>query len=213
MQWGVVMNVVMLIAVILTIAYIMQLKRKKMEYIVDQPILRAEPDKLCDEIISVRKITADADENDASAYHQPTRVKQQSKIHKKPTSTILLLLMAKENQQFVGYELLQTMLAHGLRCGEGQLFHKHDQASGQGNIVFSLAAMTESGRFDLQNIGDFAVKGLCVFMYKTSDQQHNAICFNQMLASVKQLSEQLNADVLDDKRNKLTAEHLLQYSM
>jgi cell division protein ZipA len=60
-------------------------------------------------------------------------------------STVMMFLSAKENRQFAGYELLQTVLASGLRFGEGQLFHRHQFSNGQGPVMCSLAAATASG--------------------------------------------------------------------
>ena len=136
-----------------------------------------------------------------------TEVKQQ----KKPVaSTVMMLLLAKENRNFAGYDLLQTVLASGLRFGEGNLFHRH-QANGQGPILCSLAAATATGVFDLQNIGAFSVRGLCIFMNVSNDDVINAECFTMMLETGKQLSEGLNAYLLDDQKKPLNAERMARY--
>ena len=85
-------------------------------------------------------------------------------VKEKPTSTVMLLVSAKENREFAGYDLLQTILGAGLRFGEGQLFHRHQTTQGQGPVLCSLAAATKTGVFDMQNIGAFRVRGLCLFM-------------------------------------------------
>ena len=83
--------------------------------------------------------------------------------------TLMMFLLAKEKRQFAGYELLQTVLASGLRFGEGNLFHRHQFPNGQGPVLCSLAAATPSGTFDLQNIGAFSIRGLCLFMYTSKN--------------------------------------------
>ena len=84
-------------------------------------------------------------------------------------STVMMFLSAKENRQLAGYELWQTVLAAGFRFGEGQLFHRHQLSNGQGPVMCSLAAATPQGVFDLQNIGAFFVRGLCLFMYASGN--------------------------------------------
>ncbi|RUR09525.1 cell division protein ZipA C-terminal FtsZ-binding domain-containing protein [Legionella sp. km772] len=135
-------------------------------------------------------------------------VKQQAKP---AAATIMMFLLAKENRNFVGYELLQTVLASGLRYGEGHLFHRHQSSNGQGPIQCSLAAATATGVFDLQNIGAFSVRGLCLFMQVSKDPHVNAERFSVMLETAKQLSEGLNAHLLDEQRKPLNEERIAQY--
>lgn len=135
-------------------------------------------------------------------------VKQQAKP---AVSTVMFFLLAKENRHFVGYELLQTVLASGLRYGEGNLFHRHQESNGQGSVQCSLAAATATGVFDLQNIGAFSVRGLCLFMQVSHDADVNAERFAVLLETGKQLSEGLNAYLLDEQRKPLNAERIAQY--
>lgn len=126
-------------------------------------------------------------------------------------SSVMFFLLAKENRQFAGYELLQTVLASGLRFGEGQLFHRHQFANGQGPVLCSLAAATASGVFDLQNIGAFSVRGLCLFMQASNNPSIDAERFSIMVETAKQLSEGLDAHLLDDQRKPLTEERIARY--
>ncbi|MFI4962725.1 MAG: cell division protein ZipA C-terminal FtsZ-binding domain-containing protein [Legionellales bacterium] len=129
---------------------------------------------------------------------------------KKPLS-LMLFLVAKEKRQFAGYELLQTVLASGLRFGEGNLFYRHQFPNGQGPVLCGLAAATPTGVFDLQNIGAFSVRGLCLFMHASHNPSIDAERFSLMLETAKQLQEGLDATLLDDQRNLLTEEGLSSY--
>jgi cell division protein ZipA len=126
-------------------------------------------------------------------------------------SMIMMFLLAKDNRQFAGYELLQTLLAVGLRFGEGQLFHRHQFLNGQGPVLCSLAAATASGIFDLQNIGAFSVRGLCLFMQASKNPNIDAERFSIMLETGRQLSEGLDAHLLDDQRKPLTTDRIERY--
>lgn len=126
-------------------------------------------------------------------------------------STLVMFLLARENRQFAGYELLQTVLATGLRFGEGHLFHRHQFSSGQGPVLCSLAAATASGVFDLQNIGAFSVRGLCLYMHASKNPGIDMERFSVMLETARQLSEGLDAYLLDDQRQPLTEARIARY--
>ena len=128
-----------------------------------------------------------------------------------PISSLMMFLLAKENRQLAGYELLQTVLAAGLRFGEGHLFHRHQSPNGQGPVLCSLAAATASGIFDMQNIGAFSVHGLCLFMQASGNPTIDAERFAIMLDTEKQLSDGLDTYLLDDKRQPLSDESIQHY--
>ena len=127
------------------------------------------------------------------------------------TTSLMMFLLAKENRQLAGYELLQTVLAAGLRFGEGHLFHRHQSPNGQGPVLCSLAAATASGVFDMQNIGAFSVHGLCLFMQTSGNSTIDAERFAIMLDTAKQLSEGLDTYLLDDQRQPLSDASIERY--
>ena len=126
-------------------------------------------------------------------------------------SSVMMFLLAKEERFLAGYELLQTVLAAGLRFGEGHLFHRHQFPNGQGPVLCSLAAATASGVFDLQNIGAFSVRGLCLFMQASGNSTIDAERFEIMLDTAKQLSEGLDAYLLDEQQKPLTDSSIQRY--
>ena len=138
-----------------------------------------------------------------------SRVESAAKID--TSFTLMMFLLAKENRQFAGYELLQTVLAAGLRFGEGHLFHRHQFINGQGPVLCSLAAATSTGVFDLQNIGAFSVRGLCLYMHSSRNPGIDIERFAVMLETAKQLSEGLDAYLLDDQRKPLTEDRIARY--
>ncbi len=131
--------------------------------------------------------------------------------NKEQVPSLMMFLLAKENRQLAGYELLQTVLASGLRFGEGQLFHRHQSPNGQGPVLCSLAAATPTGVFDLQNIGAFSVHGLCLFMRASGNPTIDGERFAIMLDTAKQLSEGLDTFLLDDQRQPLSDKSIDRY--
>lgn len=136
---------------------------------------------------------------------------EQEPVEEATGPTLMMFLLAKESRQFAGYELLQTVLAAGLRFGDNGLFHRHQFTNGDGPIICSLAAATATGIFDLQNIGAFTVRGLCLYMQATNNPKVDAQRFATMLDTAKQLSEGLDAHLLDEQRRPLTEERIARY--
>ncbi|MDP3562713.1 MAG: cell division protein ZipA C-terminal FtsZ-binding domain-containing protein [Legionellaceae bacterium] len=124
---------------------------------------------------------------------------------------VMMFLLAKANRQLAGYELLQAVLAAGLRFGEGNLFHRHQYSNGQGTVMCSLAAATDKGVFDLQNIGAFTVRGLCLYMHASGSPGIDEERFDIMLDTAKTLSEDLDTHLLDDRRQPLSDVSIRRY--
>ncbi len=133
-----------------------------------------------------------------------------------PPEIIILHVFAKAGQQFVGYELLQAILACGFRFGEMDIFHRHQQPNGRGNVLFSLASATEPGAFDMNAMGGYTCIGLTLFMHPAHVKQAIAV-FDLMLNTANQLADDLDGIVVDDARQLLQADtiaqirHSLQY--
>ena len=236
-NWSLVLNVLLLIGVIIAISRMMKTRREKLSLASYQPSIGKPDSKHGDEIIAVRKVNLEPVSeqptilptiqpairpHNQTATQPPIRqpafgpvsapaVEKTPATDSEPTSSVMIFLLAKDNRQLAGYELLQTVLAAGLRFGEGHLFHRHQSANGQGPVLCSLAAATPSGVFDLQNIGAFSVHGLCIFMQASGNPTIDGDRFAIMLETAKQLSEGLNTHLLDDKRQPLTEASIQRY--
>ena len=218
-SWSLIFNVLLLSTVVVTLLRRLRHRRKmtpstEISHEHRQPSVGIRDE--CDDIIAVRKIervdsilnaTQDseldllghaADERDA--FFNGTPKEHVSLPHTHEPASLVIFLCAKNNRQFFGYELLQTLLASGLRFGEGGLFHRHQHENGQGTVLCSLATATSTGVFDLENIGAFSVHGLCLFMHVSGNVTIDEERFTIMLETAKQLTEDLDALLLDDER-------------
>ncbi len=210
MNWSLILNVLLLIGVVFALFRMVHTKHREKNtrrmYRVDSPKMDMQPQ---DDIIAVRRLSPEAvyvgevpspsvapvleDDNNAQSSDEAKKTSDSR-------GSLMMFLLAKDNRQLAGYELFQTMLAAGLRFGDGQLFHRHQFSNGQGPILCSLAAATESGVFDLQNMGTFSVRGLCLFMESSANAGIDAERLTMMLDTAKQLSESLDTHLLDDER-------------
>jgi cell division protein ZipA len=115
----------------------------------------------------------------------------------------VLYVMAKQKASFAGYELLQVLLAVGLRFGQMNIFHYYRQSDIQEEALFSLVSATEPGTFDIRNMGGFSCVGLTLFMKKTGDAQEDQTRFNLMLQTANHLAEDLDGILLNARKEPL----------
>ncbi|MDF1684676.1 MAG: cell division protein ZipA C-terminal FtsZ-binding domain-containing protein [Legionellaceae bacterium] len=215
-NWSVMLNVFLLAGVVFAIVRMIQMKRRASA---PRP-RRFEPaltpgatPEFSDDIIAVRKIESEPVAQPEFVSEITAEIQPIENIQEKSKSPTLLVvfLLAKEQRKLMGYELLQTILATGLRFGEGQLFHRHQFANGQGPVICSLATATADGTFDLQNMGAFSVHGLCMFMETSDNANIDLERFSIMMDTAKQLSEGLDTHLLDDERNPWSEASLARY--
>ena len=126
----------------------------------------------------------------------------QSPDNTEPAVFILSVVMP-ENHQMSGAVLLPCLLTLGLKFGEMNIFHRHQDNAGNGAVTFSLANMLNPGSFELETMETFVTQGVTLFMTLPNAGDSFA-AFEQMLLAAKQLANEFNAQVLDDKRNVMT---------
>lgn len=217
-NWSVMLNVLLLAGVIIAIGRMIKSKRDDVRVTYSQPSVGLQQDDAqFDDIIAVRKVNHDASMDAPTISSLPRAAPEVTVSRTKPDkkevspSSVMMFLLAKDDRQLAGYELLQTLLSVGLRFGEGHLFHRHQNANGQGPVLCSVAAATPTGMFDLQNIGAFSVRGLCLFMEASGSAAIDEERFSILLDTARQLSEDLDTHLLDDQRQPLTRASLRRY--
>lgn len=147
---------------------------------------------------SMPKITID----DINKNTKQTTVKE----NEKPTldaQVIILSVVMPESHQMSGAALLPSLLTLGMKYGEMNIFHRHQDNAGNGPVTFSLANMLNPGSFELDTMETFVTQGVSLFMTLPNAGDPFA-AFEQMLLAAKQLAEEFNAQILDDKRNVMT---------
>lgn len=123
---------------------------------------------------------------------------------------VVMHLVASPDRPYRGYELLQLLLALGLRFGKWNIFHRHEATSGRGSILFSLASSSEPGTFNLADISHFSSTGLTLFM-RTQDIADKAGALRIMLHTADQITTELGGTVCDEQRRPLTREKVAQW--
>ncbi|WOH37886.1 cell division protein ZipA [Thalassotalea fonticola] len=116
---------------------------------------------------------------------------------------LALSVVVNENQLISGAALLPNFLTLGLKFGEMNIFHRHQDNAGNGKITFSVANMVNPGTFDLDNMESFATKGITLFMTLPNAGDPVKV-FKQMLSAAKQVANEFGGQVLDGQRSVMT---------
>ena len=146
----------------------------------------------------------------------PAPSKQESVVAKRTKMTIepevlIISVVMPESQQMSGAALLPTLLTLGMKYGDMNIFHRHEDNAGNGKVTFSLANIMNPGTFDLDNMESFSTQGISLFM-TLPNVGDASVVFNQMLNAAKQLALEFNGQLLDDKRSVMTKQTEQHYT-
>ncbi|SET12282.1 cell division protein ZipA [Thalassotalea agarivorans] len=126
--------------------------------------------------------------------------------HEKPAvdpEVLVVSVVMPEGLVMQGAALLPSLLTLGMKYGDMSIFHRHQDNAGNGKVTFSLANMMNPGTFNLDNMENFATQGVSLFMTLPNAGDPFEV-FEQMLHAAKQLAQEFNGQLLDDKRSVLT---------
>jgi len=138
-----------------------------------------------------------------SAIDSASKVEKQKKLEPLEPEVLVISIVMPEGQVISGAELLPTLLTLGLRYGDMDIFHRHQDSAGNGKVTFSLANIMNPGTFDLDALESFTTCGLTFFM--TLPNAGDAFeVFEHMIGAAKQISVEFGAQLLDDKRSVMT---------
>jgi cell division protein ZipA len=158
------------------------------------------------------------DENELDPLGIPVAEKKAEAVAAKNTAAIspqsdfvvVVHVMAPDDTQYAGYELLQALLSAGLRFGKNRIFARHAHKDGRGDILFYCASAVSPGVFDLTKMGTVSCPGLSLF-FSASAVAEPMMVFDSLLETIDQLIEDLGGAVLDDTRAPLSKEKILKY--
>jgi len=130
----------------------------------------------------------------------------------KTPATIVVYLMAPKGRPYIGYELLQSLLAAGLRFGEHNIFHRYEDNNPNAKALFHLASANSPGTFELSKMGSFSCPGLSLFM-QLDARRDNAAIFEDMLDTINELLNELGGELWDDQRKGLSMDKITEYRL
>lgn len=130
--------------------------------------------------------------------------------YREPELVLVINVMAPKGEQLPGDELLDIVLNQGMRFGSMNIFHRHQEENGDGEILYSMANIVVPGTFDLANMANFATPGVSFFL--TLPIEANAgEAFEEMLTTAKIIGARLGGELKDENRSVLTPQTITHY--
>lgn len=128
-----------------------------------------------------------------------------------PVQEVLVIsVISRSESGFRGPALLQNILESGLRFGEMDIFHRHENMAGSGEILFSMANAVKPGIFDLDDIDHFSTRAVSFFLGLPGPHAPKQ-AFDLMVKAAQKLAQELDGELKDDQRSVLTAQTIEHY--
>ncbi|HDX8437042.1 TPA: cell division protein ZipA [Aeromonas dhakensis] len=146
------------------------------------------------------------------AYEEPV---QEPQIERQPVEKVwqdvyVINLMARPGHDLQGATLISSLLALGFKFGEMDIFHRHEDLNGKGEVLFSMINMVKPGTFNPYRMEQFTTLGVSLFM-QLPLRSNAAFAFEHMLQSADQLASDLDAMLTDVDRSPLSDETIARY--
>ncbi|WP_372769238.1 cell division protein ZipA [Pseudoalteromonas sp.] len=123
---------------------------------------------------------------------------------------IIIHVQTEEGLPMQGSSLLPLLLTLGFKYSEDGFFNRHEDASGQGPVLFRLANMFNPGTFDIDNMEQFSTEGVSLFM--TLPCAGDSLpSFNMLHSAAKKIADEFSATILDHNRQELDVATVRQY--
>lgn len=194
-MWLKIYVVVILMIIALTLLwYFRELRREKAKISAGGKFSKREP--LFERIEIGQEVKEPADD-----FTEP-KAPLTSHVQALPGETINLEIRAYPDQPYMGYELLQALLAAGFRYGEMNVFNRYDEEGKR--VLFSLGVSSPTHSFELSTMGGFSCSGLIVSM--PLEGRDLLRIFDLMLNTSAQLIEDLGGELLDEQQNPVNDE-------
>lgn len=142
--------------------------------------------------------------------HAANSAEPEQKSAHQPSEVLILYVLLPENREIKGPDLLSALLPLGFKYGDMDIFHRHLDSAGGGEVLFSLANMFNPGTFDLEQIDKISTRGLSLFMTLPGPGEPLQN-FNLMHNAAKKLAEEFGGQVLDGQRSVLTVQTVRHY--
>lgn len=136
------------------------------------------------------------------------RQETQARVHEEVQDVIAVHVICR-GVPFNGEDLLRCILSYGLRFGEMSIFHRHEQPTGQGRVLFSMAKAVEPGTFDLESMTGEMIPGVSFFLSLPGVNSIHG--YDIMIDTAKRLAAELNGDILDLQQSPMTRQLIEHY--
>lgn len=118
---------------------------------------------------------------------------------------VVISVLPKEEAGFDGIDLLQLVLACGLRLDDEGVFHRFETESSESPLQFSMVNVLKPGIFDLDDIEGQAAPGV-TFLMPLPGAEAPREAFEAMYETAMVLVRNLGGELKDEHRSVMTAQ-------
>lgn len=126
------------------------------------------------------------------------------------TDTLTIVITPQYGVGISGRKVLEIARNYGLKYGVMSMFHRHESEDGRGDRWFSMMAEDKNGpvAFDLNTLADDNFASLILFLVIPHNQLLRG--FDSMISTANLLSQDLNAILTDENRNRLSEDDFVR---
>lgn len=127
-----------------------------------------------------------------------------------PQEVMVFHLRAGKGGVYNGQALLEVLVEEGMRYGDMDIFHRHAENDGSGDVLFSMANSVKPGTFDLNTIDRMETPCVSFFIdLGAVDEPSDA--FGKMLNTIAGCMEKLGGELKDETRSDVTRQTIEHY--
>jgi len=178
---------------------------------------RANPAKLLKRFTvdsALLKRSEDAAASDSASGDEKTPEQPAKKLRR--ADRIVTVRFVPKEQSLAGEKVVLALRGAGLKHGEYGIFHRFPDTT-PGDVMFSVANLTEPGSFDLTDLAKTRVPGMSFFMVLPGSGDPVAR-FDLMVQTARLLARDLHAELHDEKgsswsiqRERYVREEIIAY--
>ncbi|GHC15326.1 hypothetical protein GCM10010082_02320 [Kushneria pakistanensis] len=118
---------------------------------------------------------------------------------------VVISVMSRDEDGFHGPDLLQLVLACGLRLDDRGVFHRFETESHQSPLQFSMVNVVKPGTFDLETLEEEGTPGV-TFLMPMPSAESSREAFEAMFETAMVLVRNLGGELKDENHSVMTGQ-------
>ncbi|WP_263080306.1 cell division protein ZipA [Endozoicomonas sp. Mp262] len=116
---------------------------------------------------------------------------------------IVINVMVKGQESFDGQQLMNSVMAAGMRFGDMSIFHRYTNSNGTGKILFSMANGVKPGNFNLEELEQTSTPAVSFFMGLPGPEDPIR-AFTKMVETARKLALDVGGELKDEQHSVMT---------
>ncbi|MEH6823965.1 MAG: cell division protein ZipA [Motiliproteus sp.] len=134
----------------------------------------------------------------------------EASVESAPEEQVLVINVLAKHAPFSAPTLFKLVEACGLEFGAMDIFHRYEQAKGQGALQFSMANAVRPGTFDPSQQPSASTPAVTFFL-RLADPTDRMSALECMLATAQCVADNLGGELKDENRSSLRTQTIEHY--